>query len=122
MAERNSSPVSSDDEGFERELNRHRGDEQRTARAEVTARLADRGISVSDADSIETVVEALEAIESFERAVESQGGDLMVDTPPSHQPDNARFVLPRRGNDESLQALALRIRSAARQLAPRRDD
>src|SRR5947209_4322277 len=102
MAERNDSPISSGDERFERDLNRHRGDEQRRARVEVAGRLRDRGIAIGDNDSIEIVVELLEAVEAFERAVEAKGGDLMVDTAPAREPDNPQFVLPRRKSGETL--------------------
>jgi hypothetical protein len=115
-------PITTDDEGFERELNRHRGDEQRRARAEAVNRLRDRGVAIGDSDSIDIVVELLEAVEAFERAVEAKGGDLMVDTRPARQPDNARFVLPARQANESLRDFGFRVRSAARQLANSRDD
>ena len=43
------------------------------------------------------------AIERFELAVESRGGDLMVDEGPdgtTREPDDPRFALPKRGEDE----------------------
>lgn len=111
-----SDPVRSADEGHERMLNRHRGDERRRADAEAAARLADRGITVDAGEDSETLVDLLDAVESFERAVEARGGDLMVDTPPSHEPDNPRFVVPKRNADESIRAYTTRIRSAAQAL------
>jgi hypothetical protein len=110
-------PITTGDEGFERDKNRHRGDEQRNARVEATARLRDRGIDVDDAESVDTVVDVLEAVEAFERAVEARGGDLMVDTPPSTQPDDPHNVLPRQHGGESLDDYAMRVRGAARDLA-----
>jgi len=108
-------PITTGDEQHERDLNRHRASEQNDARAEALARLDDRGIDASDAP-IEGVVDLLEAVEAFERAVEARGGDLMVDTPPSRQPDDPGFVLPRRGGDESVSDFANRIRRAAGRL------
>ena len=42
----------------------------------------------------------LESVERFELAVESRGGDLMVDEGPhgvTREPDDVHFVLPQRG-------------------------
>lgn len=113
-------PISSGDEAFDRDLNRHRATEQRDARDESALRLRDRGVVVNDDDSTESVVEALEAVEAFERAVEACGGDLMVDAAPAYQPDDPRFVLPRRRGGERLGDYAGRVRSAAGRL--RADD
>jgi hypothetical protein len=116
MRDRNEHPITTGSEQHERDLNRHRAAEQRDARAEVLARLDDRGIDASDAESVEVLVDLLEAVETFERAVEARGGDLMVDTPPSRQPDDGQFVLPRRSADESISVFTDRVRSAASQL------
>jgi uncharacterized protein YbjT (DUF2867 family) len=115
-------PISSNDESHDRDLNRHRADEQRNARAELVERLHDRGIAISGGESLESVVELFEAVEAFERAVEAAGGDLMVDTPPSHEPDDPHFVLPRREAEESLAPYTDRIRRATdRVRSPRAD-
>jgi len=115
MRDRNDHPITTSDEQHERDLNRHRATEQREALVEVLARLDDRGIDASDAP-IEVVVDLLEAVEAFERAVEARGGDLMVDTPPSRQPDEATFVLPRRAADEPVSEFAKRVRAATARL------
>jgi hypothetical protein len=115
-------PISSNDEARDNDLNRHRSDEQRNARAELVERLYDRGIDVGSAESMESVVELFEAVEVFERAVEAAGGDLMVDTPPSHEPDDPRFVLPRHERAESLATYTDRVRSATTKVhSPRAD-
>jgi hypothetical protein len=70
---------------------------------------------VYDEDSPEDIVQLLEAVESFERAVEAHGGDLMMDEPPaggSAQPDNPRFLLPSRAADESAPAFLRRLNGA----------
>ena len=108
-------PITTGDESHERELDRHRASEQRDALTESLDRLDMRGIDASDGSS-ESVVELLEAVEAFERAVIAAGGDLMVDTPPSTQPDNARFVLPRRSGDESVLDFTKRVRAATDRL------
>jgi hypothetical protein len=108
-------PITTGNEGHERDLDRHRASEQRDARAEALDRLDTRGIDASDG-SLDAVVDLLEAVEAFERAVIAAGGDLMLDTPPSTQPDNPSFVLPRRSGDESILDFTKRVRAAAKQL------
>lgn len=79
---------------------------------EIAGRLRTRGIGVTDRDSPEDLVRALEAVEAFERAVESRGGDLMVDEPPPRstaQPDDVHFLLPTRAADETLQQYTERL-------------
>jgi len=57
-----------------------------------------------------------EAVERFERVVERQGGDLMVDEPidsdQAREPDDRRFVLPRRREGESVDVFVSRITDA----------
>jgi len=82
---------------------------------DIAGRLRARGIAVYDEDSPEDIVQLLEAVESFERAVESHGGDLMMDEPPaggSAQPDDPRFLLPSRAADESATAFLQRLNGA----------
>jgi hypothetical protein len=82
---------------------------------EITGRLRARGIEVNDTDTPDDVVRMLEALETFEAAVERAGGDLMVDEPPSNQhgePDDSHFLLPRRSADESALAYAQRLTTA----------
>ena len=116
MSDNADNPISSSNESRERDLNRHRVDEERRARTELAERLADRGITIGASDSDEDVVELWEAVEAFERAVEARGGDLMVDTAPAKQPDNPQFVIPQREGSESLGALRARIEAATSRL------
>src|SRR5579885_1224560 len=102
-------PITTSDEQHERDLNRHRGDEQRAARAEVVTRLRERGVVVRDDESLELVAQVLDAVEAFEAGVERRGGDLMVDTPPAREPDNKRFVMPTRADGESADAYIGRL-------------
>jgi hypothetical protein len=83
---------------------------------EMAARLRTRNVAVFDTDSPDDIVQLLEAVEDFERAVEAQGGDLMVDEPPANgapQPDDPHFLLPKRGADESVSGYVQRLRAAA---------
>ena len=121
MADRLNDPISSTDESHERDLNRHRATERRDAKTEELGRLHARGINIDSNAPAEDVVELLEAVEMFERAVQARGGDLMVDTPPVREPDNPEFVLPRKQSDESLPDFARRVRAAAARLTPRAD-
>jgi hypothetical protein len=76
-------------------------------REELTGRLRTLGIEVADGLSAEEVEDLMAAVEEFEDAVESAGGDLMVDEPPrgsnsEPQPDDPMFLLPTRTADESV--------------------
>lgn len=85
----------------------------------LSARLSSRGVSVHSQDSADDLGTITEAVERFEAAVESLGGDLMVDEPPSGQkaePDNAAFVLPARSANETAHTFVSRIESATAQL------
>jgi hypothetical protein len=83
---------------------------------EMGARLRSLGVDVYDTDSPEDVFRLSEGVEAFERAVESRGGDLMVDEPPAHgataEPDDRDFLLPRRAADESVGAYLRRLKQA----------
>jgi hypothetical protein len=82
---------------------------------ELSGRLRARGVDVHEDDSPEAIVRILEAVETFERAVEARGGDLMLDEPPANhagQPDDPHFLLPQRGGDESFAAYVGRLAAA----------
>ena len=69
------------------------------AARETAGRISARGVHLRGTETPTELVEIEEAIERFERAVESHGGDLMVDEAPSGQrgqPDDSRFRLPTR--------------------------
>ena len=91
---------------------------------EMASRLRARGVEVYDADSPDDILRLIEGVEEFERAVQSRGGDLMVDEPPGGglaQPDDPHFVLPKRGADESISVYLRRLRggiAAVRQHPP----
>jgi hypothetical protein len=78
--------------------------------------LESRGVHLSGKESDEELVELLEAVERFEQVVERHGGDLMVDEPvdsdQAREPDDRRFVLPRRRSGETVDAYLIRIAEA----------
>jgi hypothetical protein len=77
----------------------------RRAMAETRARLEKRGVALTGRETSDELVTLLEFVERFEHAVESQGGDLMVDEGPhgvTREPDDAHFMLPRRHPGESV--------------------
>ena len=76
------------------------------------ARLETRDVSVAPGDSGGDLANLDDAGERFDRAVERAGGDLIVDAPPSHEPDEARFVLPARAAGEAAGAHIDRIGAA----------
>ena len=82
---------------------------------DIAGRLRQRGVAMHDDESPEEIVLLLEQVEAFERAVESHGGDLMVDEPPadgSRQPDDPAFLIPSRAADETATAYLNRLIAA----------
>jgi len=99
-------------------------EERARAAAEVAARLRQRGIALTGAERPNDLVDLLSAVERFEAVVEAHGGDLMVDDLKSSQPDDRHFVVPRRGNGETVRAYVARIDEAGARLRghPRKPD
>jgi len=94
------------DEG-ERELQR--------AMERTRAHLESLFISLTGKETSEELVAMEEAVERFEVAVESAGGDLMVDEGPKKgaiQPDDPHFVLPQRQHGETVESYLGRIATA----------
>jgi hypothetical protein len=103
-------------ESFNEMLDPHREEEREAAAMELSGRLAQKGIDVGSDEDPSQLADLLSAAEEFERAVESAGGDLMVNAPDSADPENARFVLPRRRDDEPITKYTERILAAAQSL------
>ena len=98
-------------------------DGERAAAAMVAERLAARGMRLDGRETSGELVQLLEAVESFERAVQLDGGDLMVDAGDHAQPrepDDVRFVLPVRQAGEAAADFTSRISVAASQLRTNR--
>ena len=80
-------------------------EELRRAMTETSTRLRQRGVALTGRETSDELVTLLESVERFELAVESRGGDLMVDEGPhgvTREPDDVHFVLPRRRPDERV--------------------
>lgn len=105
-------PQATDDD-----LNPHRRDDQARVAAEIRGNLRQRGINIGDAEGDEDLVTLLESVERFERARAALGGDSMINTPGTHQAERAEFVIPRRGDDESIAQYAARVDKAASALS-----
>jgi hypothetical protein len=79
---------------------------------EVAGRLATLGIELNGRESPEELTRISDAVERFEAAVQSRGGDLMMDEPPPGsppQPDDPHFALPSRSPDESVASYLARL-------------
>ena len=101
-----------------------RGDAERTAAAKhIADQLEKRGVFLNRRESGAQLVAIMEAVERFELAVESRGGDLMVDEGPhgvTTEPDDPRFVLPRRTRMESVYDYLCRLAEATHALRRRK--
>lgn len=92
---------------------------------ELAGRLANRGVDIREGDSRDNVTEIAEAVERFEEQVFALGGDLMVDEPPRGReglPDDARFRLPLRHDDETASQYVRRLNQASSELRKHRRD
>jgi hypothetical protein len=106
-------------EDEQRALDPHRVEEQRRAREETEDRLRSRGIKLHARDGDEEVEDLLDAIERFETAVESYGGDLMVDWIGSSEPDDPEFMPPIREPEETIGDYRLRVEASIDRLRHR---
>lgn len=97
--------------------NPRRAEERRHARDEMEARLREREIFLSGSESDEDILAMVNVVEEFEARVARLGGDSMVNTPESSDPDEERFVVPIRRDDEAVEAYLTRVRHAASHLA-----
>lgn len=90
-------------------------DDIRRVSQETAARLEALGIRLNGRETSEDLVGIEEAVERFESAVESAGGDLMVDegvSGPASQPDDPHFALPVRRDHETVAAYLERLSRA----------
>ena len=106
-------------EQFNEMLDPHRREEIAGAAVEIAGRLLQKGIEVSPDEDGSILADLLSAVERFEAAVIRAGGDPMVNTPSSSDPQNPEFVVPLRAADESLRSYLRRINEAADGLEPR---
>ena len=105
----------------------HEPDDVRRVSQEFADRLATLGIRLTGTERPQELLDMVEAVDRFEAAVESHGGDLMMDEGPrgrTTEPDDPHFALPVRAEHESvahyLERLA-RATDAVRRQPPRAD-
>lgn len=94
-------------------LDPHRKEERTSAATEISGRLLQKGIDVATDEDPALLADLLSAVEKFETAVEARGGDLMVNSPNSTDPQDPNFVVPTRKADETLESYIRRINEAA---------
>jgi hypothetical protein len=102
-------------EALQEDLDPHRREELERAMLGTSIRLRDLGVRLTGQETSEELVALLEAVESFERAVQWRGGDLFVDEGPrgvTREPDDVHFVLPRRQSHESAASYLQRLNEA----------
>ena len=102
------------------ELNPHRDADRARATEVAYAQLRQRGIAVTDAESSDDLATLLSAVERFEEAVSSIGGDRMVNSLDTDQHDDEALVLPRRRGDERVADYARRVYDAAERVLERK--
>ncbi|HVE32649.1 MAG TPA: hypothetical protein VNC18_03735 [Gemmatimonadaceae bacterium] len=90
-----------------------RAEERNAVRDELEGRLIRSGVLLSGAESDEQIVALADAVESFEAARAAAGGDSMINTQESTQPEDPHYVLPRRRDDEPVEQYVIRLRDAA---------
>ncbi len=92
---------------------------------EVAGRLETLGIALNGRETPEEVTRLADAVERYEAAVESRGGDLMMDEPPPGsppQPDDPHFALPSRSAHESVSSYLARLERVTENVLRHRRD
>jgi hypothetical protein len=112
-------PVASPDwnSPADEELNPMRAEEREAVREELEARLASSGVDLTGVESDEQILDLLDAVEAFDLARARRGGDSIVNTPESTQPDSSNLVIPARRDDETVSQYLARLRRATWALA-----
>ena len=87
-----------------------RSEERELVREELEGRLFESGVMLTGSESDDQIVRLADAVEEFDAARARAGGDSLVNTPSSSSPDDPRFVLPVRRDDESVERYLLRIK------------
>lgn len=90
-----------------------RAEERNGVRDELEGRLTRSGVLLNGAESDDQILSIADAVEAFEAARAAAGGDSMINSPESSQPEDPHFVLPRRRDDETVEEYVTRVRDAA---------
>jgi hypothetical protein len=107
------------EESFEEQqedLDPHRRQERDSATVEIAGRLRQKSVLLTGRESSAQLDDVLTAVDRFEAAVIARGGDLFVNSPTSHPPEDPDFVIPQRVPGEDPETYAARINSAASRL------
>jgi 23S rRNA G2069 N7-methylase RlmK/C1962 C5-methylase RlmI len=107
------------DESYEEQqedLDPHRREERNDAALEYSGRLRQKGVLLTGRETSGELDDIMTAVERFEAAVVTRGGDLFVNTPFSDQPEDPDFVVPQRVASEDAETYAARINEAAARL------
>ena len=99
------------------DTNQLRTEERERVRDELEARLEANGVKLTGSESDEQIVALSNAFELFDSARQRAGADSMTNTFESSRPDDPRFVIPIRRDDESTDQYIARMHAAARRLA-----
>jgi hypothetical protein len=98
-----------------------RREERAALHSELIARLDQKGVHLAAKGSDADLADLLSAIDDFENAVEKAGGDLMLDSPDSSEPERPEWVLPHPHDGESVATYTKRVNSATERLGPMAD-
>ena len=96
-----------------------RREERAALHSELISRLDQKSVRLRAEGSEAELADLLTAIDEFETAVEKAGGDLMVDSPDSSEPERPDFVLPHPRDEEPVAAYTKRVTAATLHLGPR---
>jgi hypothetical protein len=97
-------------------LDPHRREERDAARLELSSRIHQKDVLLDGSETVAQLDDLLSAIDRFEAAVIARGGDLMINSPFSSDPENPQFVIPRRQVGEDVDVYGGRIQAAASRL------
>lgn len=107
-------------EDRQNELNSHREEDRARATEVAYAQLRQRAINVTGDESSDELATLLAAVERFEEAVSSIGGDRMIHSLDTDQPDDRALVLPQHRRGEPLAEYTQRVFDAADAVLARR--
>lgn len=99
------------------ETNPRRTEERARVRDELESRLDANGVRLIGSESDAQIIALTDAYELFDAARERVGADSLTNAFDSSRPDDPRFVIPSRRDDESTDQYIARMRAAARRLA-----
>src|SRR5689334_24191591 len=91
------------------DTNQLRTEERERVRDELEGRLEANGVRLTGSESDEQIVALSNAFELFDSARERAGADSMINTFESTRPEDSRYVIPIRRDDESTEQYIARI-------------